>query len=495
MMTGQSFRLYKNFKIKDMGFTNVNQDKLSGNMVMLEFTPNIQDKELFSSDFWGDFSEDTRKKTLTIKLSTKGEVERSPYIVCLNVSSRKNITFNIATSSFADSNQSLNWYNMLLKIKRLEYRRVYVEDYSGTTILTSACPIMDEFPPNKYGEYLRLLAELEDKTQEKFFPTFNFDNRIFDFISSFVSKWESLKANEHFELVEKVKSILANTKSTLVTVNLKLKNNDFVPTIITHHLHWYNYKNFNLEFTDKNQRFVWNEIVRSQSEIMFNVNARSLFPNEFFSKMIEKRSKGVLNHLTIINDLLHFDERELPDLKTNIAVHFLNPTGNLQEIRITIAEVDNDLNILDKLLINNNYIDAIPYLEKLELHPETLAYAYTLKGEFDTAINLANELIHKDLDTVAHMTKGMALLGKGNINKAYEAYRLGINVVTAEWYPIAKQNLREFLINNNINETEEIKSIINLLSIKKKPISPSKRCYCGSSKSLRKCHGDISKII
>lgn len=494
MMTGQPFRIYKDIEIKNMDFAGVDQDKISGKMAMIEFTPNIQEEDLFRSDFWADLSEDIRNKTLTIKLSTKGEIDRSPYIVCLNVSSRRNVTFNISTSVFANANESLIWYDILLKIKRLEYRRVYIEDYYGNHILTSACPEIDEFPSLKLGEYFKELAMLEKKSKNEFFPIFNFDDHVFNLVKTSVDNWDEIKTEEQAEVIGKVNSLLSNAKSTLITVKLKLKNNNFVPMMITHHLYWYNYKDFDIKFKDKDQRLSWNEIIKTQGEFLFNVNARSLFPFDFFIKMIEKRSKGILNHLTIINDLLKLDGDLLPNIKTNVTVKFLNPMGNLQEIRITIEEADNDLNIMEDLLMKEDYIAAIPYLEKFKLHLENLAYGYTLNGEFDKAINLANELIHDDLDTVVHMTKGMALVGKGEINKAYEAYRLGVNVSTANWYPIAQQNLREFLIRNNISITEEIGRIMNLLSINIKPKNPSRRCYCGSSKSLRKCHGQLDLL-
>lgn len=493
MMTGQPFRIYKNIEIKDLEFDGVNQEKMSGKMGMIEFTPNIQDEKLFHSNFWAYLSEDNKNKTLTIKLSTKDEVDRSPFIVYLNVSSRMNVNFNISTSVFANSSESLTWYNTLLKIKRLEYRRVYIKDYCGNNILTSACPEIDEFPSLKLGEYFKELAMLEKKSKNEFFP-FIFDDQVLNFARTSVNKWGEINNEEQAELIRKVNSLLSNSKSTLITVKLKLKNNEIVPMMITHHLSWYSYKDFDINFKDHKQRLNWKETVKSQGKIMFIVNARSLFPSDFFNNMIEKRSKGILNHLTIINELLQLEEGVLPNIKTNVKVDFLNPKGNLQEICITIEEADNDLNIMEELLMEEDYITAIPYLEKFRLHLENLAYAYTLNGEYDKAINLSNELIRDELNTVAHMTKGMALVGKGETQGAYESYLLGVNVSTADWHPMAKQNLNEFLIRNNITITEEIKRIIHLLSLTRKPKNPSRRCYCGSSKSIRKCHGSLKRI-
>ncbi|WML26253.1 hypothetical protein [Neobacillus sp. OS1-33] len=137
-------------------------------------------------------------------------------------------------------------------------------------------------------------------------------------------------------------------------------------------------------------------------------------------------------------------------------------------ITIKVTQADEDWNRMENLYISNDYLNLVPILEKFGNDDATLAYGYVLNGQFDEAIKLANSIIKQEIMSVAHMTKGLAYIGLGDNKKAYEAYLLGVDACGYEWYPVARDNLLEFIKKHNITASNEISNLEKLLSIKRK---------------------------
>lgn len=283
-------------------------------------------------------------------------------------------------------------------------------------------------------------------------------------------------------------------KLTLIIVQLKDEQNIMVPMMTIQHLGWIDYTQLQLKFNDTIKKKEWDRIVKNQGEIKLVVNARTYEPFQFFKELMDLKSDGEFYILNMINKLLEIQSEVLPPIKTNLQIDFLNPNGLIQEIKVTIQQADDDYNTMEKLLAEEQYIAAIPYLEKLEVDKVTLAYGYALNHQYDDAIQLANEIIKQDISTVAHMTKGLALVGKGNYKAAFEAYQLGVHICADRWYPFAMENLEIFIINNNIPKTSELQQIVDLLCIERERMNPKQKCYCGSKKKFKKCHGKHQEI-
>ncbi|WP_010677768.1 tetratricopeptide repeat protein [Bacillus timonensis] len=306
--------------------------------------------------------------------------------------------------------------------------------------------------------------------------------------------WDQFDQQERALRIEQFEDKYNNLKSTLITVLLKEEQNIMVPMMTIQHLGWIDYAQLQLKFNDTIKKKEWDRIVKNQGEIKLVVNARTYEPHQFFKELMVLKSDGEVYILNMINKLLEIHSEVLPPIKTNLQIDFLNPNGLIQEIKVTIQQADDDYNTMEKLLAEEQYIAAIPYLEKLEVDKVTLAYGYALKHQFDDAIQLANEIIKQDISTVAHMTKGLALVGKGNYKAAFESYQLGVHICADRWYPIAMENLEIFIINNNIPKTSELQQIVDLLCTERKRMNPKQKCYCGSKKKFKKCHGKHQEI-
>ncbi|MFE7822307.1 hypothetical protein ACFU1R_29655 [Priestia megaterium] len=158
-----------------------------------------------------------------------------------------------------------------------------------------------------------------------------------------------------------------------------------------------------------------------------------------------------------------------------------------------IEEVNPNLNRLLQLYREENYVEMVPFLEEFNRDRETLAYAYVLNDDYRKAIQLAEECIGEDIGSVAHMTRGLAYFALKDYKKAKEAYELGVNVCVHEWFPKEKDNLENFIELHEISSNSEINDILNVLSNRRKPMNLKQKCYCGSQKSLKRCHAKLHR--
>lgn len=487
MGSGQSFRVYKDIGIKDMNVEGFEHN--NGSMVMMEFSPKSSDLPDFEVEFWAEIFEDVLNRTLSIKLSTNGETNNGSFMVKLKIRTHGHVNFNIEPSPYASSREWYKWYSIMKKIRELEYRRTYILDSNDKVLITSSCPNIDKVPTILEGDVYDGLSQLEEKTGKSIRPPYITTPSLLKDIDELNKNWDLLGTKANISKVEQIEKEFSLPKSTLITVELRTKDIKIVPMIIMNHKGWIDYTNFELEFETPIEKVEWNEVVKNQLGIQLVFNARTLFPFPFFKQMINMRSEGEYYGLDIINKLIQINSEELPTIKTNIKIEFFDPNGLIQEIKVIIQDANEEYNMMEELLKEKKYVEAIPYLENLKTDNTTLAYAYALDMKYDLAITLADEIIKQDKKTVAHMTKGLALVGKENYSEAFEAYRLGVHICPYKWYPIAKENLESFIISHKIQVTDQLQNIIDLLDKERRVLGPKQNCYCGNGKKFKKCHG------
>ncbi|WP_218936707.1 hypothetical protein [Priestia megaterium] len=488
--SGQRFKIYKDFSVKDWNIEGFNP--LEGQTMMMEFIPDNSLPSVVEADFWATIEEDVIDRTLTFKVVDREALEYIPYILKLKIHSLDNATFNIQPSPFASALDWYNWSRILRKMKKLEYRRTFVITSEGQYIMKTCCPSLNNIPDAAEAGFYKKLSSLQEKANMEVRPP----HQITSHLNKIVADIEENSKEKSSEVIKQEVELLEKNfnvpKSTIVSVELKFENKIIPRRLIFEHQGWFNYSSFKFEFNDSEQKADWNNKVKTQGEFQLGVHGRTFDPLDFFNHLIRLKSEGEFNIFNMIEKLIEIKSEELPTVKTNIQIKFLAPKGIVQEIRVIIEEADEDYNIMEKLLGEENFIEAIPHFEKFHLHEENLAYGYALNGQYEEAINLADKLIRRDLSSVAHMTKGLALVGKHEYSLAYEAYLLGVNACTAEWYPVARDNLLKFIDLKNIELTDQLQKVVDLLSIKKAPLKLKQNCYCGSKKKFKKCHAKVT---
>lgn len=478
-ITGQGFKVYRNFDLKSSDFDDLPTQKLDDiNFSMMEFHPH-NDTLSFSAVFEGYIVEDTRMKTLNIFINTRKSDENYPFKITLKHYEFNKFDFNIEPSIFANAEECVNYTNIFNKIKNLYYRRFYICDLEHNIILTASCPSLNSVPPKELIDYYSKFNKLEKKVGHPLYP-----NRIYKRLNlDDLDDLSELAINKNLDLLTK-----NDNRDRQTIIKLYNKSDQTIPVLISELNGWFNYRSMDITFNknDKENKKAWNKIIESQGAITFVGNIRGILPEEFCKEIISKKLLGEDDILNSINNLVN-SYKSNDKYETKLVIDFKAANADkTQLIEVIVESADQDLNLLEKFMEENNYIQAIPLLEKFNTFPENLAYAYVMNSEYDKAIELSNNIIKNNPYSVAHMTKGLAYVGKKEYNLALNAYKLGTYLIE-QWYPIALNNLTDFIESKEISN-QEIEKIIKTLSTPKKNKTISQRCYCGSSLSIKNCH-------
>lgn len=466
-----------------------------GDLVSLEFSPNLPTVPFIEGDFWTEIHEDRPNRALHLKLKIRDNIKTDfPYITRLSIYSQNLADFHLECSPFANANDHLKLQQVLQKIRDLDYRRIYIESNDSEKIITASCPTLITDVNRERRKLIELIAELELKLKTQLTVPLNFDKRILNSIIALSEKINSVTniSNDQIDdYVKEYKNIIFKPKTTLINVELP-NDNGFIRNLIIHQSGWIKYTELGFKPIDAKKDYEWNQLVKRQGAIKITTNIRKYSSLEFFNLLLENSKsneffKRFFKSLEI-NTNLNFL------FKSSVDIDFNEPTGSLQVITVKIKQVDEDWNNMENLYKSNDYLNLVPILEKFGNDDTTLAYGYVLKGQYQESIDLANSIIKKEIKSVAHMTKGLAYVGLGDYKKAYEAYLLGVNACGYEWYPQAGENLLEFIQKHKIPFSDELADLERLLSIKRNPLSPNKRCYCGSKKRFKKCHANVTKF-
>jgi len=160
-------------------------------------------------------------------------------------------------------------------------------------------------------------------------------------------------------------------------------------------------------------------------------------------------------------------------------------------IIIEILLFDENFIEMEEWLKEEKYIEALPNLIKYPFfQPETRAYAYSVNNELEEAKKLGMELIKHNFRSIALFTLGLVFFKEEKYKESLFVYEFAVNVCDYDWYPIPLENLVDYISSVKIQNTKEITKIKNILKIKsRKPIRHDDRCYCGSHKRFKNCHG------
>lgn len=494
--SGQPFRVYKDVTLKDL---EVDGEQIeTGSTQMIEFRPTLPEFPIIEAEYWGAVEDDSHNRTLTLKLNVDGSSsDEYPYIIRLKFYSQKIVNFTVHISPFAASGHWNRWYNALNKIRDLEYRRLYIRTNTGLHILTSGCPDIDMVPSKHEYDMIKWLTHLEAKSGENLVPPPTYVSRVAEVAKSLTDGWEDYDEVSRSSSLRELKELMKGPKTTLVSVQYILDEHQSVPMVFEHFSGWCRYKGFGLH-PSSSMRHWWEETIKSQGPIKVDINVRGREPSEIFEgirSLNREQGSGIINHVLKLTQIYFNAQDDLPPFLTNVQIEFCAPRESVQEVKIVIRSADPDLNTMNDLLIAKNYIDAIPYLEKFKTDPINLSYAYVMAHRYDDAIAVANTSIEQDIRTVAHMTKGLAYVGKGDYESARNAYELGIHVCDKPWYPVAKEHLESFVEVNNISQDERLDEVAALLSKEIAPLNLNQRCYCGKKKQLKKCHASPKNIF
>lgn len=487
--SGQPFKVFKDVSIVDPH--NFGIEATGANLIQLEFTPQQPNEPLVVNDFWCDIEENQINRTLHFKLRKEkdnGDKTKNPYVLKLSFYSKTKINFKVDCTPHSTASEYLHLLLTLKKINDLEYRRIYFEDGEGNRILTSSCPKIDYTIKNIELKVLEKVVELDQKLQVTLPIPSQLDDRMLSRLEKIIDEYGSV---DNSVLVNNYNEININEKITLIEVILPIENDKGYPRrLISYANGWIKYKSLGIN-TLPSRVHEWNEASKNRDPIMLNMNLKKFNPAEVFNLLRE--DKDVLSKVFEIYHKVNTLENQL---RTSIQIYFEKPTGNVQNVKILIENIDEKWNVINELYLTKNYVKMIPYLEDLEIEDPTLAYAYVLNKQYDKAIDLAKKIIKDDIRSIAHMTLGLAYIGKENYEAAYQAYLLGKTICSDVWYPIARDNFLDFLKSEKIefqNDDDLIK-INNLLSENSTSRNLNSKCYCGSKKKLKNCHANPQRF-
>jgi hypothetical protein len=491
--SGEPFRIYKNINIKD--FSIEGKEEKVGDLVSLEFRPNLPTVPFIEGDFWTEIQEDLPNRALHLKLKIKETAKTDfPYITRLSIFSQKLTNFDIECAPFASAKDHLKLQQVLHKIRELDYRRIYFESNDSENLITASCPTLIANVNRDRRKLIELIAELELKLTTQLTVPLNCDEKTLNSVIALREKINSeanLSEDQINDYIKEYENIIFNPKTTFINVELA-NQNGFVRNLLIHQSGWIKYSKFGFKPIDAKKAYEWHQVVKRQGAIKITTNVRQYTPLEFLNSLVENSKSN--EFFKSLFDLLEINTNLDMLFKSSVEIDFNEPSGNLQVITVKITQVDGDWNIMESLYESNDFLNLVPIFEKFGNNDTALAYGYVLKGQYNEAIKLANSIIKQQIMSVAHMTKGLAYVGLGDNKKAFEAYLLGVNACGYEWYPQARDNLLEFIQKHKIPASDELANLEKLLSIKRKPLSPNKRCYCGSKKSFKKCHANVTNF-
>ncbi|WP_340598826.1 hypothetical protein [Priestia megaterium] len=441
----------------------------------------IDDEPLISGELWAELIEDHEMNIITAKLHREGDFGKYSFLTGYTFNNTSKGDFNILVSPLATAKECLLRLNILKKMSDLKFRRFNVE-LEGENILKASCPKVNHQVNDKLYSLVKILAEFEDILQMKIgVPLRESD------ISKLIEEINGKEISQ-----EQLKQLMGNhrkSKNTIIRMNL-YENGNPIRLLTFQDPGWVKYDSFNLAINPSKVK-VWKAAVRNQDRLQFKVYTDKIH-TEFFEQFQEFNKQFFIRHL-----FREFNKQSQGQIKTQIDVEFKSPIEGswdlVQEIIIKVERVPEDLIDLDKLLIEKQYVEAIPLMEKYKERFEVdLAYAYALNGEYKKSISLCNEILKEDFGSVAHMTKGLAYVGLNEFDLAFEAYQLGVHSCIHKWFPVAKENLEMFIQEKNIVTNEKYNSILAILSKDRKPLGRKKFCYCKSGRKFKNCHGRLA---
>ncbi|MED3855387.1 hypothetical protein P4607_29145 [Priestia megaterium] len=495
--SGQGFKIFKDIKISGIEEMESDPDFLHLNdFSVLEIIPEQPNQPKFESDFWVEFTEDELNRILTVKILPSNNQQVKDYYIESQYYSNSKINFNIKCSPTVDVDKHLYLIKILDRIKNKDYRRFYLLNHANRRIMSAFCPNLNHTYTKREIYFLELLSKLNEKYDIKFPVPLEISQLMITKAINLLNSWEKSGELERQKNIKLFNKELVNRRTTFISTGLLLNGEEETSnrSLIIHKSGWLNYRSLGISPKSPKYNNQIKNIIAKQESILITLNISDYTPKElleFISNSVKKENHDFFN---VIFKLLEEKESYIEkDVKSSISIHLHEPKNEIQFVDVKIEEVNPNLNRLLQLYREENYVEMVPFLEEFNRDRETLAYAYVLNADYGKAIKLAEECISEDIGSVAHMTRGLAYFALKDYKKAKEAYELGVNVCVHKWFPKAKDNLENFIKTRKISSNNEVRDILNVLSNERKPMNFKQKCYCGSQKSLKRCHAKLHR--
>lgn len=490
-ISGEPISFNKGVALKDIKFNGKDLDSpISGDMkfqsIKLEPQNDIEPVEIVTLF---RFDLDKERRELVIELMGQEEDifnTNYPFQLEITFDSTRDLNFKVNCNQVNNINFLTSYYEMLEMWSKEGLRRLYIDKCDGSDLI-SCVPVKIKFDGYNFHKKLVDLFRLNSVQIDNFPPII--PKKIIETLNSTNTENKESLISIFQELS---KNISKQQSKVFFTVRDK-EGKYLLVDFLGYTPYWMDMGILNLRFDRGDAK----EIKKGIKEGKYTFSLESYLCNishqDFHNQVREifKKRYPLENVFTFISN----NKGDQVTIKTKITLSSKKSSYwcDLQEVEIAVILDDEEIytaNRLHEFLSNDDFINAIPLMEKLNKsrHLENLAFAYCVSGEFEKAFNKAEEAIKKDPKSVAHFTKGLALVLSGQ--DGYESYMNGVYLVDSKtWYPKAIENLKMYLEKRKMPLTNNITRIINDMKQYRNINRSKAKCFCGSRKKYVDCHG------
>lgn len=488
----QKVTFHKDVRIVDM--SGILPPEANGDILSVEITPQKPDNPGLSGTLMGWFEEDLEYGTISFHV-LKDKDEIAPFQMNLSVFSRTTLDVNFKTNlAFAKTEEYLDLHRYIEKMKKSKYRRFYIVNSVGERVLVAGNPNMRYDYDQNEIDLVQNIRNLEELSKEEIGIPHQLHPNFVSSVQNLIEKWEELTEEERTKQLKMVVNSHGQIKFTSYKVILKNEQGEIQSVIYKEFDGWLRYQSFGVHPTSSSAKANWQRIVKTRGEMMSRMKNRVFRPEEFYHALANNPAEKIL--LNTIFELQKISATEMMSCKTDITIIYHKPVvhgwSHFQMIEIELLPTAPSFNQLEELNKAKKFKEALPLLEEFkDSFIENLAFSYILNERYDDAIRVSDEIIQMDMRTVAHFTKGLGYVGNGDYKAAYRAYELAVHACSSTWHPIAKENLEKLICEQHIQSDGTLKKIIDMLNRPIQMNQDNEKCYCGSGKKFKNCHGKI----
>lgn len=437
---------------------------------------------------------------MILSITDKDKLQEYPY--CINLKFTEDGEFKLKFNHNNAMNISdILKYNMMMDTwSKKGFRRLYIKDNQGNTPISTVLEKNDEIKiENKFFINLTSILKKTNEAVERA-PAYISSDAL-TYIESIDLK--SIRdENKELFLLDNLKEKLPKH---VTAVKLFLINDENQYIVSAAHLGYLPYFLDMGEFQFKpgagkekkelSERFKNGDVDLRIEKYIFEVYPTDIYKDikDMFNsnnKPLERIISHVLNNK---------GEKALGKVHINMSKRYTDywhmEMQNI-DIKVFICEDEvSKLNELNSLQNAKKFVEAISLMENFQnrsfITNENLAFAYCLSKDFNKSIELCESIIRENYKSIAHFTKGLALVMINEFDEAFISYMYGLHLIDKSiWYPEIKNNLLSEIEKNGIDKTDKIKKILDNIELYNisKVNNRHKRCFCGSNKKFRDCH-------
>ncbi len=496
-ITGVPVEFSKDIAMKDIKFDRddgFQKNLENNNFVSMKVIPNIEYNH-FNLSALIDFDYNFSKRELTIRLQKDmANLDQNPYE--LNIFSDGNdITLNLNCNMCGKISEIIKFDSLMKDWQENGLRRFII--YSGKDEQEPFRMV----PPNikwETGKFINKFKKILDVLQ--------IDTNDVPYLlkPEIIKRIENLKDNEINvkscnSIIEDIKKAVPKNITKVFLHVIDKQNNTLNTKGLGILPYWFNLHSLNLKPYNKSNKSIIKDIYERKHSLNLRKYCYEYNEQELFDYIVNVFDSKKSSPIETVLDHILKDKGTI--VKFIIQIDFLKVEESFwqeeQTIQIIITKDDLEIskfNTLNHLLVEEDFLNAIPLMEELnrDEYLENLAFAYCMKEDYPKSIEIANSAIQRNYRSVAHFTKGLALVLSNKPEEGFIAYMNGCFLVDNKiWDPIASNNLIEFLEQKGIEINKEITKVIDRMGYYSKIHGKkfNKRCFCGSKEHYSSCHG------